>query len=240
MYVSGIYRQKNAVRFAAFLRQQAGRADVALWGLDGEHPDLATVTVGTGPGKKFELLNRILDGKPPKPGHDIVVTDDDVTLSPGGLRALLALGHRAGFGLFQPAHGRHSTASHAITRRRHGALARETTFVEIGPVFVVAPSATQLLLPFPADAGMGWGLELQWRALRDRGLRMGIVDAVRVNHPDTPGSTYDDGVEAREKARERALLDELGLAKIAEAQQLIGTWWPWQPKPPWRHAHPAP
>jgi hypothetical protein len=239
MYVAGIYRQKNAVRFATFLRQQAARAQVALWGLDGEHPDLAAMTVGTGAGSKFELLNQILERNPPRPGDDIVVTDDDITLSPGGLRALLALGRRADFGLYQPAHGRHSTASHAITRRRHGVVARETTFVEIGPVFVVAPGTAHLVLPFPADAGMGWGLELQWTRLRDRGLRMGIVDAIRVDHPDTPGSTYADGVEASEKARERALLDELGLAKIAEAQQLIETWWPWQPRPPWRRARPA-
>jgi hypothetical protein len=234
MYVTGIYRQRHAEVFARFLhRQTHGRGQVVLWALDGAHPALATQTVGSGPGAKFELLNRMLALEPPADGSDVVVVDDDITLSPGGLRALVAVGHRAGLGLFQPAHDRHSVASHVITRPRRGALVRETTFVEIGPVFVVAPSAAPLLLPFPADAGMGWGLELRWTQLREAGLLMGIVDAVRVRHPETPGATYSDGVEDAEKARERALLDAMGFARMADAQRELGTWWPWQPRPPW-------
>jgi hypothetical protein len=61
-------------------------------------------------------------------------------------------------------------------------LARETRFVEIGPVTAVHRDAFEALLPFP-DLRMGWGLDSRWSAVAaERGWPIGIVDATPVRH----------------------------------------------------------
>ena len=56
-----------------------------------------------------------------------------------------------------------SHAAWPVTRRRPGALARRTRFVEIGPVTALHRDAFPILLPFP-DLQMGWGLDAHWSA----------------------------------------------------------------------------
>ena len=221
-----IYRERNAAVVRRLVRQglRAGLMP-RLWALDAVAPSLATWTLGDGPGAKFALLNELVrddDGW-------VVVADDDVWLP--SLSAFLWVVRRAAFDLAQPAHTRHlSHLSHAVTLRAPRSVARVTEFVEIGPLFVVSPAWRRSVVPFPADAGMGWGLEADWYALSKRGARLGIVDAVPMRHLAPVGTAYPQGVE---RERMAARLGAAGLEGLHEAQRTLATWRPWQRTPPW-------
>src|SRR5204862_352024 len=80
--------------------------------------------------------------------------------------------------------------------------AREAAFVEIGPVTAFHRDTFEALLPFP-DLRMGWGLDLHWAALaRERGWRMGVVDAVAIAHRARPAGVGYDREGAVAEARE--------------------------------------
>jgi hypothetical protein len=108
--------------------------------------------------------------------------DDDVRLPPGFLDAFLFLVERFELRLAQPAHRRRSHAAWQVTRRRAGSVVRETTCVEIGPLVAFHQAAFGALLPFP-ELRAGWGLDAHWSAIaRERGWRIGIVDATPIRH----------------------------------------------------------
>jgi hypothetical protein len=160
------------------------------------------VTIHTAPPGtrgKFENLNALLAEHPPA-GHDwLLVVDDDVALPRGFLDRFLHVAESAGLRLAQPAHRLHSHAAWPITRRRPGVAARETTFVEIGPVTAFHADTFATLLPFP-ELRMGWGLDAHWAAVaREHGWPIGIVDATPVGHTIAPvGGSY---------GREQALVE---------------------------------
>ena len=135
---------------------------------------------------KFENLNALLRAHPLDGFDWVVVMDDDVALPPGFLDRFLHVAERAGLRLAQPAHRLHSHAAWAITRRRPGVAARETTFVEIGPVTAFHRDTFGTLLPFP-DLRMGWGLDAHWAAVaREHGWPIGVVDATPIGHTLAP------------------------------------------------------
>jgi GT2 family glycosyltransferase len=152
---------------------------------------------------KFENLNRLLAEHPPA-GHDwLLVLDDDIELPRGFVDRLLFLCERFSLQLAQPAHRLSSHAAWSVTRRRPGSVARETEFVEIGPVTALASATFDVLLPFPAELRMGWGLDAHWAALaREHGWRRGVIDAVAIGHRQAPAASaysYEAAVaEARE------------------------------------------
>lgn len=227
----GVYRKRNAARIAALLDGPSARSQrVSLWALDEPDAALAPVTAGTGAGGKFDLLNEVLRLSPPQGEEFVIVVDDDVDLVAGDLAGLCGMMLRAGLGLAQPAHARGSRSSYEFNRHRALARARVTTFVEIGPIFAIAPHWRSRLLPFPAGMGMGWGLELIWARLQREGCRLGVVDAVRVMHPDPPTAGY---ALEEEEARAQALMAQAGVSTMREAQQVTSTWWCWQRRPPW-------
>src|SRR5205823_400889 len=83
---------------------------------------------------------------------------------------------------------RRPPAAWGVTRRRPDSVVRETSFVEIGPVSAFHRETFGALLPFP-DLRMGWGLDLHWAAVaRERGWRMGVVDAVVIAHRARPAA----------------------------------------------------
>ncbi len=143
-------------------------------------------------GSKFDNLNTLLAGRDLAAYDWVLVLDDDVALPPSFLDRFLAAAEDAGLVLAQPAHRRLSHAAWDVTRRAPRSTARETTFVEIGPVTAFAREAAAELLPFPADAGMGWGLDAHWAAVaRERDWRIGIVDATPIGHTLRPAAaTY--------------------------------------------------
>ena len=123
---------------------------------------------------KFENLNALLDDHPADGFDWLVVLDDDVALPHGFLDRFLHAAESAGLKLAQPAHRLYSHAAWEVTRRRPGVTARETTFVEIGPLTAFHRDTFATLLPFPA-LRMGWGLDAHWAAVaRAHGWPIGI------------------------------------------------------------------
>jgi GT2 family glycosyltransferase len=159
------------------------------------------VTAAQGERGKFENLNALLAAHPPARYDWLLVIDDDVALPRGFLDAFLCAAERTGLKLAQPAHRLHSHAAWPVTRRHPGATARETTFVEIGPVTAFHRDSFDVLLPFPEGLPMGWGLDVHWAAVAaEHGWPIGIVDATPIGHTQRPaGSGY-----AREAAQAQA------------------------------------
>lgn len=171
-----------------------------------------TVAVAASPGGrgKWENLNALLADHLPSAHDWLLVLDDDVALPPGFLDGFLAAAEALDLALAQPAQRRRSHAAWPVTRRVARSLARETAFVEIGPVTALHRRTFSELLPFP-DLRMGWGLDAHWAAVaRDRGWRLGVVDALPVRHLAAPvADAYrrEDAVaEAREFLRDRPYL----------------------------------
>ena len=194
--VLGVDGRRSRMRPAAEeLLRSVHRVRVVLGTMaDAPTPGLEDVTVATGlRGGKFENANTLLAGAlaggAPRPRWTILL-DHDVILPPRFLDRFLAAAEHFGFVLCQPALTLNSFSSHAVTRRRPGLVARETHFVEIGPVTAFREEAHGVLVPFPADAGMGWGLDRHWPAVAAaRGWPLGIVDATPVGHEDAAAAS---------------------------------------------------
>ncbi len=146
-------------------------------------PELAATTAVTGlAGGKFANANTLIAGDDGPPPRWTLVMDHDARLPTGWLDRFLALAEAFDLALCQPALSLRSFYSHPLTRRRPWAVARETRFVEIGPVTAFSRRAAAELLPFP-ELRYGWGLDLHWAAIADqRGWRLGVVDALPVRH----------------------------------------------------------
>jgi hypothetical protein len=158
------------------------------------------LAAGTGGRGKFENLNGLLAEHPADGADWLVVLDDDVALPPGFLDGALFLAERFDLKLAQPAHRRRSHAAWKVTRRRAGSVVRETAFVEIGPVTLFHADTFSALLPFP-ELAMGWGLDLHWAALaRERGWRLGVIDALPVSHGQRPPAADYSSEGARAEA----------------------------------------
>jgi hypothetical protein len=208
-----VYRRRNAGRVATLVAGLPAGSPVALWALEDEAPELAEWTVGSGPGIRFALLNRCIAALDPAPDRWLLACDDDIAFSRGTPTDLVRIARAADLGLSMPAHAYGSFATHAYVRRQRGVVARRGRFVEIGPFLVLSPAGRRLVLPFPEDADMGWGVEALWAALEADGLRLGIVDAVHIDHLEAPGGSYD--VHA-ERTVERSRLALAGVASVEE------------------------
>lgn len=149
---------------------------------------------------KFQNLNLLLE-RAGGPADWTIVVDDDVELPARFVDRMIGVCESYGFALAQPAQTRASHAAWQVTRRRPGAPARESRFVEIGPVTAFDRDAAGAFMPFP-DLRFGWGLDLHWAAVaRERGLRLGIVDALPVRHERAPVAAGYSAAEAIEEAR---------------------------------------
>jgi GT2 family glycosyltransferase len=177
---------------------------------------LAAGTSGRG---KFENLNALLADHPADGQDWLVVLDDDVALPPGFLDGALFLAERFELKLAQPAHRRRSHAAWKVTRRRAASVVRETAFVEIGPVTLFHADTFSALLPFP-ELAMGWGLDLHWAALaRERGWRLGVIDALPVSHAQRPPAAEYSRERARAEAE--AFLAERPYVSRDEAERTL-------------------
>ena len=132
---------------------------------------------------KFQLLNKILSGEELDQYTYIVISDDDITLPNNFLDSFLFLQEKYNFALAQPARTHNSYIDHPFVEQFDGLKARRTRFVEIGPIFSIRKDVFPLLLPFDENSSMGWGYDFVWPCLiEDRELRMGIIDAMPVEH----------------------------------------------------------
>jgi len=184
--VLGVYRPGSLLPVALpRLRSSVHQVTFALGATAATaDPALAEATVATGlGGGKFENLNRLLAEAPAGNTADwTLVVDDDVALPPAFLDRFLGVSEAFALDLAQPAQTLLSHSAWKVTRRRPASLARETRFVEIGPVTAFGCRPAEELFPFPS-LRFGWGLDLHWAALAvERGWRLGVVDAVPVRH----------------------------------------------------------
>lgn len=186
--------------------------------------DIELRTRAPGGAGKFENLNQLLGDVG---AYDwLLAIDDDVVLPRDFLNRFLFLAERFAFDLAQPAHRARSHAAWRVTRRRAFTLARETQFVEIGPVTAFARRTFETLLPFPDTLRMGWGLDLHWAALaREHGWRCGVVDAVAIAHVAAPAA--DSYSRAAAVAEARAFLADRPYLRAEDAQRTLATHRSW-------------
>jgi hypothetical protein len=163
----------------------------------GEPPsaDVAAVTVSRRFGRtgKFALMNYLLSCTAWRMYDFVIVCDDDIHLPEGFIDSFISLQERFDFALAQPARTHNSYIDHPITEQSDANLARETYFVEIGPVTSFRADMLRLVAPFDESAPMGWGLDFVWPAIvKEHNLHMGIIDATPVDHSmRAPVTTYD-------------------------------------------------
>lgn len=142
---------------------------------------------------KFARVTELLAEHPPQGADWLLVLDDDVVLPRGFLDRFIACAETADLRLAQPAHRLHSHAAWPVTRRARNprSVARETRFVEIGPVTAFRADTLPVLLPFPR-LKMGWGLDVHWGAVAaEHGWRVGVIDATPVLHLAPVAVDYD-------------------------------------------------
>jgi hypothetical protein len=174
---------------------------------------------------RFENLNALLRRHPAHGNDWLLVIDDDVALPRGFLDAFIFLAERFQLRLAQPAHRMRSHAAWKVTRRRPGVVARETAFVEVGPVVAFHHVTFDALLPFP-PLRIGWGLDLHWSAVAmQRGWRIGVVDATPILHGlRLIGASYG---HADAIAEARRFLDGRPYTKAIDAQRTLVTHRSW-------------
>jgi hypothetical protein len=161
---------------------------------------VAAVTLRVVPGRafKFTLFNELLVNEPWQDYDYVFLCDDDIEVPDGFIDHFIDLQESLGFAAAQPARTAESYSGHLIVVQQPGLIARETRFVESGPVISFTREAFGNVFPFDDSSGMGWGLEYIWaHKLAEAGMRMGIIDAVAVVHTLRPTAVQYDEDEAR-------------------------------------------
>ncbi len=124
----------------------------------------------------------------------VLFVDDDIVMPAGFLDTYIKEVRYYNFALAQPARSRRSTGSHPFVFEQPEYVARQTRFVECGPVFSMDRAAQEILLPFDnRHSGMGGGRDFVWPYMLEcYGLKLGIIDSVPIDHTFRPdGMTYD-------------------------------------------------
>jgi len=147
---------------------------------------------------KFTILNKILEEVDISKYDYLVFTDDDIFVDDNFLDAFIGWQQHLNFCLAQPARTRTSTADNTFVVSRPWLNARETHFVEIGPLFSMHKSIVNELLPFDLESPMGWGYDLVWPIKVSASEKtMGIIDATPVQHSLRPqGAAYSTAKES--------------------------------------------
>jgi hypothetical protein len=223
-----VYRRRHASVVRRLIQQLPVGAVVRLWALDEAADGLLPYTVGSGPGGRMAHLNALTRDLPADVDC-LVVADDDVRFVVGDLGRLLRAGAALDLDVFQPAHSARSRWSFPFVRKHPMVFARQTRFVEQGPLVVLSARAQAALLPFPENTGMGWGVEASWSATAtEHGLRLGIVDAVAIRHLSEPGHAYDTEAELLGLRRELAALGLSDLRELQVATERVGVVSAWR------------
>ena len=163
-----------------------------------------TVSQDAAPSPKFALVDRMLRSGDLEAFDFIIVCDDDIYLPHGFLPAFLGWQQALDFSIAQPARTLWSHFDLAFALQRPWLNARETRFVESGPMVSFRADAARLLMPFGQDTPL-WGLDFVWpEVLARHGLKMGIVDRVAVDHSLRPQAASYSKVE-QDLAKDRYL-----------------------------------
>jgi hypothetical protein len=187
----GVYLTGQPSRASAICRELASsrfwRVDQAFVALGPEAPPpgMAQVTAWHAAAlrPKFTILNELLTRALRDTHAYVLFVDDDIGLPAGFVDDYLALVELHDLALAQPARTHGSFLDHHFVEQLDGLDARQTRFVEIGPLFSVRRDALGLLTPFELSSPMGWGYDFAWPLVLERhGLKMGVVDATPVAH----------------------------------------------------------
>jgi hypothetical protein len=211
--------RRSVLALAVELEGEPSLLDRARGELARSRHEVRFAVTRSGDRGKFENLNALLAANEPREHDWLLVVDDDVALPAGFLDAFVFLAERFELRLAQPAHRARSHAAWQVTRRRPWSVVRETAFVEIGPVVGFHRTTFDVLLPFP-ELRTGWGLDVHWSAMaRQRGWRMGVLDAIPVRHGlRRIAAAYDRGDAIAEARR---FLAGRPYTTAAEAQRTI-------------------
>ena len=222
--VVSVYRPgARLARTVQRLRSDRHRVHYAFGSTGGADSALASETAATDMrGGKFENVNALLELAPAVSGFDrLIVCDDDIDLPPRFLDRFVAVCEHLELDLAQPAQSMRSHAAWQVTRTRPFSFARLTDFVEIGPLTGFSARAAEALTPFPA-LRFGWGLDNHWGALgRERGWRLGVVDALPVRHEWQKIASAYTHAEAKAEAAE--FLTGRPFVPTHEAQRTLRT-----------------
>jgi hypothetical protein len=217
--VVGVYlanRPNCMQHLVSMLESSATYRVVHRWvslGAPSHDPALLRVTVTSHSSliPKFPLVNQVLAAEDLASFEYLLLVDDDTRVPHGFLDRFLSVQSSLGFRLAQPARTADSFIDHEIVRQEPGTIARETRWVEVGPIVSIHRSIFEVIVPFDLRSPMGWGYENIWAyELSRRGLKMGIIDATAVEHKlRRPHEHYDGDaawVDCRRLLEERASL----------------------------------
>lgn len=228
-----VYRAQNHAYVRTLLEQAGAPTKVALWALDEVPSALRAVTVGEGPGARLALLNEAVATIDVPDDAWLLLCDDDVTMDVGSLADAVRLAVLAGFDIAQPTHAWGSPHSWSVNRHRLLMWARQTRFVETGPLLMFGPRARAVCLPLDDTLGMGWGSEATWGTRWE--LSTGVLDGVTLRHWEPIGTGYDTaGEQAQADEVFGRLLPPAGFASLDEFQRVTARWPMWRARPPWR------
>lgn len=185
--VLGIYLSDKR-NFASEISQKLSKSKIhhvdQKWVCIGEQPTLNDYTVATvAKTPKFKILNTLLSDIEIDDYDYLIITDDDIVMPDNFLDVYIDTVEKVDFSLSQPARSRFSELSHEITAVNKTLIARQTNFVEIGPVFAIRKELFENILPFDETSPMGWGYDFVWPYIvQQEDLKMGIIDNVYINH----------------------------------------------------------
>ena len=189
--VLGVYLanvQNNVQAIVSVLSQASRYSATQRWvALGGKPPTkrVAEVTVKTIFEKtpKFQLINELLAKEDSTQYDYVLLIDDDIVLPDRFIDQFISLQSDLDFSIAQPARTSNSYINLPIVEQQRGVLARQTLFVEIGPVVSFHKSVYDLVFPFDMTSAMGWGYGNVWSyLLAQNNLKMGIIDNVAVDH----------------------------------------------------------
>lgn len=152
--------------------------------------ELVTIPMAEGVGK-FANVERALATVNFSEFDWLVIADDDISFGKHTLDRLIALSEAADLKISQPAHKRSSVASYQVTLRKPRSFARETHFVEIGPMTAFHKSVFDFVIPFPRSRWC-YGIDILWSEIaRKNGFKIGIVDAATIRHLRPVANSYN-------------------------------------------------
>ena len=142
---------------------------------------------------KWQLVNELIKPVDLDRFDYFIICDDDVLLGTRFVDSFIAEQQSLNFALAQPARTWRSLTDHPIVRRRLFTRARQTNFVEIGPIVSFRSDFFKAVYPFSLDSPMGWGYDLTWPIIaREHDVAIGIIDATPVDHSlRPPGALYN-------------------------------------------------
>ena len=177
------------------------------------------------------LFAQLIEHDPPEPTRSVLLADDDVFFVGRHGQLFATIARAAELDLAMPAHVADSEHTFRVTEQKAFSTARETQFVEIGPLVLLSPRAFKDVFPFPESARMGWGLDVYWSMLASQGRRLGIVDATPMKHIGAVGASYDQTYERAQLAYYCELAGVESAYSLANPSPAV--WRPWQSSPPW-------